>query len=154
MIPGDRRPTRWQCLEGLRKGCAWIGSGLPAAAIPCCPCVIAAASVLLNKKFSLLPKWGIGYPEKKPDPPPPKQNPHTHTHKKKSNKSLKIRQILLLGFYVVILLVFTYFIPPWYKSPIKVKICSCHCCVKLLLNSSIAEGQWSPYSAVCGVVGS
>lgn len=79
---------------------------------------------------------------------------HTHTHKKKSNKSLKIRQILLLGFYVVILLVFTYFIPPWYKSPIKVKICSCHCCVKLLLNSSIAEGQWSPYSAVCGVVGS
>lgn len=89
MIPGDRRPTRWQCLEGLRKGCSWIGSGLPAAAIPCCPCVIAAASVLLNKKFSLLPKWGIGYPEKKPDPPPPnKTHPHTHK-KKKANKQTK-----------------------------------------------------------------
>lgn len=59
-VISDRRPTRWQCLESLQKGCALNRSVLPAIAITCCPCTIAAASVLSNKKF-LCCQNGAGY---------------------------------------------------------------------------------------------
>lgn len=44
------------------KGCAGNRAGLPAVAIAFCLCITAAASVLLDEKSALLPKWSVRHP--------------------------------------------------------------------------------------------